>query len=111
MPRLFPAHATEAAPEEARPALTAALEQLGLVPAMIAKFAEAPLPLQVHQTAAGSLRQDFVQTDQTPGRATGSEPSEQLRLPYERPSRKPSGSQRALRPGRSKQFLAWRPRS
>jgi AhpD family alkylhydroperoxidase len=53
MADLFPAHTTETAPEEARSALTAALKQLGFVPTMMAKFAEAPLLLQAYQTAAG----------------------------------------------------------
>jgi alkylhydroperoxidase family enzyme len=43
----------ETAPEEARPALTTALKQLGFVPTMMAKFAEAPLLLQAYQMAAG----------------------------------------------------------
>jgi AhpD family alkylhydroperoxidase len=53
MTDLFPVHTIETAPEEARPALTTALTQLGFVPTMMAKFAEAPLLLQGYQTAAG----------------------------------------------------------
>jgi AhpD family alkylhydroperoxidase len=49
MTGLFPVHTIETAPEEARPALT----QLGFVPTMMAKFADAPLLLQGYQTAAG----------------------------------------------------------
>ncbi len=52
MADLFPAHTTETAPAEARPALPAALNQLGFVPTVMAKFAEAPLLLQAYQTAA-----------------------------------------------------------
>jgi alkylhydroperoxidase family enzyme len=53
MADVFPAHTTETAPEEARPALAAAMKQLGFVPTMMAKFAEAPLLLQAYQVAAG----------------------------------------------------------
>jgi hypothetical protein len=50
---VFPAHTTETAPEKARSALATALKQLGFVPTMMAKVAEAPLLLQAYQTAAG----------------------------------------------------------
>src|SRR6266567_1733756 len=52
MADLFPAHTPETAPEEARPALTATQKQLGFIPTMMAKFAEAPLLLQAYQTAS-----------------------------------------------------------
>jgi AhpD family alkylhydroperoxidase len=57
MSGLFPAHTPETAPEEARPALATALRQLGFVPTMMAKFAEAPLLLQAYQSAAGFFDQ------------------------------------------------------
>ena len=54
---LFPAHTIETAPEEARSALASALKQLGFVPTMMAKFAEAPLLLQAYQMAYGLFDQ------------------------------------------------------
>lgn len=52
MTDLFPAHTPETAPDEARAALATALTQLGFVPTMMAKFAEAPLLLHAYQMAA-----------------------------------------------------------
>lgn len=64
MADLFPAHTPETAPEEARAALTGTLKQLGFVPTMMAKFAEAPLLLQAYQTAAGFFDQtSFSKTE------------------------------------------------
>jgi len=52
MTDLFPAHTVETAPAEVRETLAAAQRNMGFIPSMFAKFAEAPALLHAYQAAA-----------------------------------------------------------
>jgi AhpD family alkylhydroperoxidase len=52
MTDLFPAHTVATAPEEVRDALAATIAQIGFLPSMLAKFAEAPALLRGYRALA-----------------------------------------------------------
>ena len=52
MTDLFPAHTIETAPEEVRGAMEVMQKNMGFIPSMLAKFAEAPALLMAYQAAA-----------------------------------------------------------
>jgi AhpD family alkylhydroperoxidase len=55
MTKQFPAHTVDTAPEEVRSAMTAMQQNMGFVPSMLAKFAEAPPLLMAYQALAPFL--------------------------------------------------------
>lgn len=52
MNRTFPAHSVESAPSEVRAAMETMNKNMGFIPSMLAKFAEAPALLMAYQAAA-----------------------------------------------------------
>jgi AhpD family alkylhydroperoxidase len=53
MPKEFPLHTVETAPEEVRPVLEATIARIGFLPTMYAKWAEAPVLLQAYRATSG----------------------------------------------------------
>lgn len=64
MTDLFPAHTVETAPEEVRAAMETMQKNMGFIPSMLAKFAEAPALLMAYQAAAPFLEKtSFTPTE------------------------------------------------
>lgn len=61
----FPSHNVETAPEAAKPKLAGALQNLGFIPEMYAKQAEAPVLLEAYGAISGAFEQSsFNSTEQ-----------------------------------------------